>query len=275
MKTWRETCRQLTAHPAFHAAISGLIVANAVAMGLETSAAIVADYGAWLRAANALIQAIFVAEIALRLAAARPMRAFFRDGWNTFDFVVVGGAMLPAAGPFATLGRLARVLRVARLVSASHDLRLIIATMLRSIPSLGHVVLLLGVLLYVYAIVGVHAFAAHDPAHWGSLGLALLSLFQVLTLEGWADMQAALLPALPWSWVYFATFVIIAVFVVINLFIAVVINNLQTVQEEARATDTADPAGALAAESARLRRALERFERALRSSDAGDGRGRA
>ncbi|MFN8641089.1 MAG: ion transporter [Candidatus Binatia bacterium] len=245
---------------------------NAAAMGLETSAAVMASYGRWLLAANAAIQALFVVEIALRLAASRPVRAFFRDGWNTFDFVVVVGSLLPVAGPFAALGRLARVLRVARLVSASHDLRLIIATMLRSIPSLGHVVLLLGVLLYVYAIVGVHAFGAHDAARWGSLGAALLSLFQVLTLEGWPEMQTALLAVVPWAWVYFASFVIIAVFVVINLFIAVVINNLQTVQGEQRAAAAGADAGALLEESARLRQRLEQFEASLQAQAAGEGR---
>ena len=272
---WRDTCGRVSGHPAFHRTISGLIVVNAVVMGLETSPAVMAVHGSWLLGLNAAIQAIFVGEIALRLAACRPVSAFFRDGWNTFDFAVVAGSLLPVAGPFAALARLARVLRVARLVSASSDLRLIIATMLRSIPSLGHVVLLLGVLLYIYAIVGVHLFGVHDPDRWGSLGLALLSLFQVLTLEGWPEMQAALLGPVPWAWVYFATFVIIAVFVVINLFIAVVINNLQTVQSEARDEATPDGLRDLLAESARLRQRLERFEATLRDESGERGRAAA
>jgi voltage-gated sodium channel len=58
----------------------------------------------------------------------------------------------------------------------------------------------------------------------------LLTLFQVLTLEGWVELQRASMQVYPWAWVYYTSFVLIAVFVVVNLFIAVVLNNL----EEAR-----------------------------------------
>jgi voltage-gated sodium channel len=78
-----------------------------------------------------------------------------------------------------------RLLRVTRLLSASPDLRLIIETMLRSIPSMGHVTMLLAVLVYVYAIFGYYLYHATDAAHWGTLATALLSVFQLLTLEGW------------------------------------------------------------------------------------------
>jgi voltage-gated sodium channel len=107
-----------------------------------------------------MIQVVFVAELALRLLACwpRPGR-FFRDGWNVFDFVIVALSLLPVAGSFATVGRLARLLRVTRLVSVSPDLRLIIGTMLRSIPSMGNVALLLGLLVYVYAIIGFYSFS--------------------------------------------------------------------------------------------------------------------
>ena len=95
------------------------------------------------------------------------MGAFLRDGWNVFDLVVVALSLVPGVGAFATVARIARVLRVARLVSLSPKLRLIVGTMMRSIPSLTHVSLLLGLLLYMYAVIGVNLFGAHDPEHWG------------------------------------------------------------------------------------------------------------
>jgi voltage-gated sodium channel len=265
----RRHCRRLVEGRRFHDAVVVLIVCNAALMGIETSSAVMLRYGDGLRLLNRLIQALFVCEIGARLLAARTPRAFFADGWNVFDFVVVAASLLPAAGPFATVARLARILRVTRLVSASAELRLIVATMLRSIPSLGHVVVLLGVLLYVYAIAGFYLFGAHDAVRWGTLGAALLSLFQILTLEGWPDMQAALLGPLPWAWLYFASFVIIAVFVVINLFIAVVINNLQVVQAEAqlRADGRRSEHATLEAIAA-LRRQLDALEQRLRRGDA-------
>ena len=140
---------------------------------------------------------------------------------------MVALSVLPVAGPFASVARLAHLLRVTRIVSAMPDLRLIVATMLRSIPSMGHVILLLGLLLYVYGVLGVNLFAEVDPAHWGSLGTALLTLFQMLTLEGWVEILGAVLPARPFAWLFFSSFIVVAVFVVINLFVAVVINNLE------------------------------------------------
>jgi voltage-gated sodium channel len=220
----------------FHRATFAVIVLNAVVMGLETWPALAGRFRSQFAFANGLAQALFVAELAVRIAAhgRHPLR-FFKSGWNVFDFAVVTLAFLPAAGPFATVARLARVLRVARMVSGMPDLRLIIGTMLRSIPSMGHVVLLLGILIYVYGVIGHHLFGATDPEHWGSLGRAAQTLFVVITLEGWVELMQTSVAVTPWAWLYYASFIVIAVFVVTNLFIAVVINNLEKVREEEQA----------------------------------------
>lgn len=271
---WRQACAVLVAHPRFQAGVLTVIIGNAVLVGAETSRGLMERHGAVLMALNWVVQGLFVAELGVRVAASRSLRAFCADGWNLFDLLVVTIAFLPAVGPFATVARLARVLRLTRLISMSAELRLIVGTMLRSIPSMGHVVLLLGLLLYVYAIAGVFLFRDHDPQHWRDLGVALLSLFQVLTLEGWPEMQAALLPAVPWAWLYFASFVVVAVFVVINLFIAVVLNNLQVVQGELAAAGREAPGG-VAAALAGLRAQVEALEQALaaRPGPAGGGAG--
>ncbi|HET7696355.1 MAG TPA: ion transporter [Vicinamibacterales bacterium] len=216
--------------------ILAVIVLAAILIGVETSPALTARYRPIIAAAEVLIQGIFVIEITIRLLACWPrVGAFFRNGWNVFDFVVVAASLLPQAGPFAMVARLARLMRVTRLVSTFPELRLIIGTMVRSIPSMGHVILLLSLLLYVYAVLGFHFFREADPAHWRSLPAALLTLFQMLTLEGWVEIQAAVLGTYPLAWIYFSSFVFVAVFVVVNLFIAVVINNLESVKHEQQA----------------------------------------
>jgi voltage-gated sodium channel len=228
-----DIARRIADHPRFQRFILLVIVVGAVVIGVETSAAITARYGAIIGAIEMLIQSIFVVEITIRILAywPRPLR-FFANGWNLFDFLVVTTSLLPQAGAFAVVARLARLLRVTRVVSAFPELRLIIGTMVRSIPSMGHVIVLLSLLLYVYAVLGVHFFRAVDPGHWGSLATALLTLFQMLTLEGWVEIQNAVIAAYPLAWVYFSSFVFVAVFVVVNLFIAVVINNLESVKHE-------------------------------------------
>lgn len=228
-----EIARRIADNPRFQHFILGVIVLGAIVIGVETSATLTGRYGAIIRAVEQLIQTIFVAEIAIRVLAYWPRpAAFFRNGWNVFDFAVVAASVLPQAGAFAMVARLARLMRVTRLVSAFPELRLIIGTMVRSIPSMGHVIVLLSLLLYVYAVLGFHFFREADPSHWGSLGAALLTLFQMLTLEGWVEIQAAVLDRYRLAWIYFSSFVFVAVFVVVNLFIAVVINNLDSVKHE-------------------------------------------
>jgi voltage-gated sodium channel len=262
-----DLCRRVAASPSFQNAILGVILANAVLIGLETSAGVMARHGDLLHAANLVVQAVFVLEILIRLAAYWPgVARFFADGWNVFDFVVVAVSLLPAAGPVATVVRLVRVLRVARLVSALPDLRLIIGTMLRSIPSMGHVIVLLSLVLYIYAVLGYHLFGATQSAHFGNLGRAFLTLFQMLTLEGWAEVQATSLEYHRFAWIYYASFIIVAVFVVVNLFIAVVLNNLEKAREEEQASaDRSSSHAELIARIEVLKIGLERLERDLRA----------
>jgi voltage-gated sodium channel len=228
--------RRIADSSRFQYFILGIIIVGAIVIGVETSATLTERYGSIIVAVELIIQTIFVAEIAIRILACWPRPgAFFRNGWNVFDFAVVVASLLPQAGAFAMVARLARLMRVTRLISMFPELRLIIGTMVRSIPSMGHVIVLLSLLLYVYAVLGFHFFRDEDPAHWGSLGTALLTLFQMLTLEGWVEIQGAVLPSHPWAWIYFSSFVFVAVFVVVNLFIAVVLNNLESVKHEQQA----------------------------------------
>ena len=206
----------------------GLIIFKAVLIGLETSRAFMASYDGWIYWANDAILVVFIVEAALKITAVAPRWGlYFRSGWNLFDLAVILFSLIPATGQFALVARLVRVLRVLRLISAVPQLRLIIATLVRSIPSMGHVILLMSVIFYIYAVTGFHLFGEHDEEHWGTLGAALLTLFQMVTLEGWVEVMELALEALPYAWIYFVSFILVGTFVVLNLFIAVVINNLE------------------------------------------------
>jgi voltage-gated sodium channel len=267
--TFPQRCASIASRPAFQRFILCVILFNAILVGVETDRILVERFGTVLFALNKLVLGVFIVEISLRLIACWPrLGTFFRDGWNVFDLVIVLLSLIPAVGPMTTVARLARVLRVLRLVSVSPELRLIVATMLRSIPSMGHVIVLAGLLIYIYGVAGTFAFRDLDPAHWGNLGRSCLTLFQVLTTEGWADIQANVLPHAPWSWLYFTSYIIIAVFVVVNLFIAVVTNNLQNAKAEAeRASDKHNPSHELLETVRQLQEQLSRFEERVRSGD--------
>ena len=220
--------RHVVSAPWFEPFMIALILLNAVIIGLETSRELVASYNGWLRAGNDIILGVFIVEAALKIIAVAPRWGlYFRSGWNLFDLSVIALSLIPAIGEFALVARLIRILRVLRLISAVPQLRLIVATLVRSIPSMGHVILLMSIIFYIYAVTGFHLFAEADAEHWGTLGAALLTLFQMVTLEGWVEVMEAALDAHPLAWIYFVSFILLGTFVVLNLFIAVVINNLE------------------------------------------------
>jgi voltage-gated sodium channel len=246
----------------FEPAMIGLILFNGVLIGLETSQEFVAGYGNWLHLGNDIILAIFIVEAALKLTAVAPrFSLYFGDGWNLFDFTIIVLSLLPATEEFALVARLIRVLRVLRLVSAVPQLRLIVATLVRSIPGMGHVLTLMSIIFYIYAVTGYHLFHERDPEHWGTLGSALLTLFGIVTLEGWIDLMESALEVHPWAWIYFVSFVLIGTFVMLNLFIAVVINNLEA-SKAAELDDLRDPVthDEVLKELKRTRDALDRLQ---------------
>lgn len=226
-------CLRVVSHTAFERSIIGLIILNGVVLGMETSAGIMGAYGDWLILANDLILAVFVVEAVMKIIAVAPrLKLYFGSGWNLFDFSVVVLSLLPSTGEFAMIARLARLLRVMRLISTIPELRLIVATLVRSLPGMMHVIMLMGVIFYIYAVAGFHLYSEHNPELWGSLGMSLLTLFRVVTLEDWTDVMYNAMELNPLSWMYFVSFVIVGTFVVINLFIAVVLNNLDEAKQE-------------------------------------------
>ena len=219
--------------PLFEYSIIALILVNGVILGMETSPDLVAKYGEVFHLLNHLILAAFILEAALKMTALAPqVSRYFKDGWNVFDFSVIVFSLIPTTGEFAMIARLARLLRVVRLISTIPELRLIVSTLVRSIPSMVHVMTLMGVIFYIYAITGYQLFHDHDPTHWRSLGISLLTLFRVVTLEDWTDVMYKAMELHPFAWMYFVSFVVLGTFVVVNLFIAVVINNLDEAKAE-------------------------------------------
>jgi len=229
----REFARKCVGHAWFDRVIIGLILLNGVVLGLETVPDWVARFGGVFLGINNFIVAVFVLEALLKITAVAPRwRLYFGNGWNLFDFTIVVLSLIPASGEFAMLARLARLLRVLRLISVIPELRLIVSTLIRSIPSMANIMLLMSIIFYVYAVAGYHLFAEHDPQHWRSLPIAMLTLFRIVTLESWTSVMYTAMEMHPAAWIYFVSFVIVGTFVVINLFIAVVINNLEQAKQE-------------------------------------------
>lgn len=228
----RAFCARVVQHALFEKTIIGLIVLNGIILGMETSSHWLAEYGTLMDYASQFILLVFIVEAAMKIIAVAPQFSrYFGSGWNLFDFSVVLLSLMPGTGEFAMIARLARLLRVMRLISAIPELRLIVTTLVKSLPGMMHVVLLMSVIFYIYAVAGFHLYNEHDPELWGTLGLSLLTLFRVVTLEDWTDVMYTAMEMNPYSWIFFVSFVVVGTFVVINLFIAVVLNNLDEAKQ--------------------------------------------
>ena len=218
----------------FRSTIIAVILLAGVLAGVETSAVMLAQHGALLHVLDVTVLVIFIIEIVLKLAShgSRPLN-YFRDGWNVFDFTIVAVCLLPVGGPFAAVLRLVRTLRLLRLVSALPKLQLLVGALIKSLSSMGYVGLLLGLIFYIYAVTGVHLFGKASPQYFGSLTSALLSLFQMITLDDWRTMYDGAQTAAPYAATpYFVSFILLGTMIMLNLFIGIVMNSMAEMHTE-------------------------------------------
>src|ERR687895_978148 len=221
--------------------ITGVILLQAIVLALEATPELhsFGRAGELLEArifglTHGLVVTVFIIEATLRLTAQYPTpQRYFRDAWNCFDFAIIILSLMPFAGGFSTVARLIRLLRITRLITKSTELRAIVSTLIRSIPSIFNILILLSILFFIYAIVGYHLFKDVDPQHWSSFPTSLITLFQIITLEGWVNVMQPVLANLgPIYWLYFASFIVIGTFIIINLFISVIVRKSEEAYEQ-------------------------------------------
>lgn len=214
-----------------------LILLNAVLLGMETSASLMAQYGGILLLLDKILLSIFVLELVLRIYAYRS--AFFKDPWSLFDFAVVAIALIPASGPLAVLRSL-RVLRVLRVLSIVPSMKRVISALLGSLPGLASIAMVLVLVYYVFAVIATKIFGQAFPEWFGTIGATFYTLFQVMTLESWSmGIARPVMEQFPYAWMFFVPFILVATFTMLNLFIAIIVNTMQTFSEEEHAAERA------------------------------------
>jgi voltage-gated sodium channel len=222
----------LVTSPRTERVILALIVLNAVILGLETSPWVMARAGGLLVALDTLLLAVFVVEIVARVIVHRA--AFFRDPWSLFDLAVVAVALVPSAGAFSVL-RALRILRVLRLITVVPSLRAVVSALVGALPGMGSIMMLLVLIFYVFAVMATKLFGGTHPDTFGSIGISMLSLFQVMTLDAWSDgLMRPMMEQYPYAWMFFIPFVLASAFIVLNLFIGVVVSALETERDAER-----------------------------------------
>lgn len=237
----------------FQNTIIGVILLNAAILGLETHRQMAPDLAHWLSVLDHICLVIFCIEIGMKFAVLR--WKFFRDGWNVFDFIVVGIALVPASGPLAVL-RALRVFRLMRLVTAIPSMRQVIAGMFGAMPGAASVAGVLLVIFYVAAIMATNFFRTVDKENFGDLSTTILTLFQMMTLEGWPDIARGVMAELPLAWLFFVPFIIMTTFTTLNLMFGIIVDSMEVAKEEAAQARLAEQGIAVGIESDELRLAV-------------------
>ena len=205
--------------------ILGVILFNAIILGLETSPAVMARVGGLIHFLDVICLTIFVIEIVAKLFVHR-MR-FWRDGWNIFDFIIVAVSLVPAAQGLSVL-RAMRILRLLRVVSVAPSLRRVIEGLINALPGMGSVFLLMGLIFYIGAVMATKLFGELFPEWFGTLGQSMYSLFQIMTLESWSmGIVRPVMEVAPYAWAFFVPFILATTFIILNLVVGLVVNSMQ------------------------------------------------
>ncbi|XP_050776668.1 voltage-dependent L-type calcium channel subunit alpha-1C isoform X3 [Gopherus flavomarginatus] len=213
---------------------------------------------------NMLFTGLFTVEMILKLIAFKP-KGYFSDPWNVFDFLIVIGSIIDVilsetnnaeenSRISITFFRLFRVMRLVKLLSRGEGIRTLLWTFIKSFQALPYVALLIVMLFFIYAVIGMQVFgkiALNDTSHinrnnnFQTFPQAVLLLFRCATGEGWQEIMLACLPdnkcdpeseptnstegdhscGSNFSIFYFISFYMLCAFLIINLFVAVIMDN--------------------------------------------------
>jgi voltage-gated sodium channel len=262
----RQRLRAWLDEPRIRNAILSVIIFNAITLGLSTSHTVMGAMGPVINMLDRIALAIFIVELTLKFYANG--LAFFRSGWNIFDFVVVSLGLLPQTGALRAL-RALRVIRSLRILSVVPQMRAVVQALFEALPGMGAVMVMLGIVYYVFGVMATLMFGEKFDEWFGTLGRSCYSLFQIMTLESWSmGIVRPVMREYPYAWSFFVPFIIITSFSVLNLFIGILVNTMQSAVEEQTSEDieelrkiTVDQTEVLTAEIRALKRDIEELGR--------------
>lgn len=210
----------------FEVSVVTIILLSAIAVGFRTyEEKFSPEVFLYLSYLDYFVTWFFLIEISIRLFTDKSIFQFFKSAWNIFDFLIVMISLIPIENMESIyLARLIRVFRLLRLVTFIPQFRILIESFIKAIPRVGYVLLFMFVEFYIFAAIGSILFENVSPMHWGNIGLAMLTLFQTATLEGWPDLMYQSLEFNAYSWIFFVVFIILNSLVLMNMIVGVIID---------------------------------------------------
>ena len=245
-QSFQSSLYQLRNNRLFEFVVVGFIILSALVIGAKTYT-LPPQAILLIELLDISISVFFLLEISIRFAGEPHKSRFFGNAWNLFDTIVVVISLIPIQeSELVLLGRLIRIFRVLRMISVIPELRVLINSLLKSLPQLGYVVLLMFIIFYIYAAIGSFLFQAINPVLWGDISISMLTLFRVMTFEDWTDVMYEVMTVYNLGWIYFLSFIFLTTFAFLNMVIGIVVTviedeNTAQRQAEAKASGHEEP----------------------------------
>lgn len=222
---------------AFEMFIASVIVVNAICLAILTFPNISEETKQLAITIDYICLGVFVVELVIRMISygKKPLE-FFRSGWNIFDFVII--ASTPIFAGQTTFLRLLRLFRLIRIFRFLPEVRILSASIVKSLRPLLSMFALICLLLFLYGMVGHYLFGAELEAAWGTIGASVMSLVILLTLENFPIYLEEAIAVNGLAIPFLLSYVFIIVFTVLNLLIGIVLNAMDEAREEAKARES-------------------------------------
>ncbi|XP_066121222.1 cation channel sperm-associated protein 4 [Saccopteryx bilineata] len=226
--------KQLLRHWAFQLLLALLLVINAFTIALRTNYVLGQKHYELFTTIDDIVLTILICEVLLGWL--NGFWIFWKDGWNTLNFVIVFILLLSFFIHELNVSSITYTLRVLRLVHvcmAVKPLAEIIRVILQSVPDMANIMFLILFFMLVFSVFGVTLFGALVPMHFRNMKVALYTLFICITQDGWVDiyndfqMKTRDYAMEIGGALYFSFFITIGAFIGINLLIVVVTTNLE------------------------------------------------
>lgn len=218
---------------AFELFIAFVILVNAISLALLTMPGSDSATRSFYEELDRAALYIYVSELILRMISygSKPWE-FFKRSWNIFDFCII--ALSPLFAGQIVILRLLRLLRLIRIFRFLPEVKVLTASIVKSLPPLLSMGVLIFLALFIYGMAGVYMFGEELPNHWGNISRALTTLFILLTLENFpAYLEEATLIS-PWALPFYLSYIFIIVFTVLNVLIGIVLNAMDEARAENR-----------------------------------------
>ncbi|KAL0965374.1 hypothetical protein UPYG_G00280480 [Umbra pygmaea] len=248
--------------PPFEYSIMTMIALNTVVLMMKFHGA-PELYESMLKYLNIVFTALFTLECILKIIAFGPLN-YLTAAWNVFDFVTVLGSITDILvteikDKLINLSflRLFRAARLIKLLRQGYTIRILLWTFVQSFKALPYVCLLIAMLFFIYAIIGMQVFgnielheesAINHHNNFQTFFQALMLLFRSATGEAWHEIMLACLSNRPcdklsgsggkecgsdFAYFYFVSFIFLCSFLMLNLFVAVIMDNFEYLTRDA------------------------------------------